>query len=177
MLVKKIKREEFDILDDGSLGSACFQPLLQAYKDIRTRRDDEIRFYSALTKGQRSLFFIFRAYHEHVSKSPADLYWWSAYFMAQAGRWPSLKRGLSYFEDHEAVSFVEDIEKVLIESGHPASVENFNLSAQDLQNDPDMLSSFNSFYARYQQISPATIQRIGQYIRSNSSEFILYENQ
>ncbi|MBB3068965.1 hypothetical protein FHS14_001952 [Paenibacillus baekrokdamisoli] len=166
-----MKRVEVDLLDDMSLQSACFGPLIQAYKEIRTRGDDEIKFYNELTNGQQALF-MFRAFYEHARKSAEDLYWWSAYFMAQTGRWPSLKRGLSYFEDVVAVTLIEDIERFLKERNHPRSLENFDVTIQDLENDSELLSSFEIFYARYQAVTPITIKRIGQYIREHADEFL-----
>ncbi|MFC7442752.1 hypothetical protein [Laceyella putida] len=169
MLVK-INRSKFDELDDFSLGSACFDPMIQTYKETRMFGGDVIQFYHDLTVGQQALF-MFRIYYDHVHKSLEDLYWWSAYFMAQ-GRWAALKKGLIHLEDQDALKLFEDIDAFLSKRNHPRGLENFDVSSRDLESDPELFSTFKTFYERYQENTPKTIERIGIYIRSHSSEFI-----
>ena len=169
MLVK-INRNKFDELDDFALTSACFDPLIQTYKEIRNFNGDVIQFYNDLTVGQKALF-MFRTYYDHVNKSREHLYWWSAYFMVQ-GRWPTLKEGLIYLEDQAAPTLLEDIDEFLTKRNHPKVLGNFDFSYSNFESDPELFLAFKTYYERYQENTPKTIERIGAYIRSHSSEFV-----
>ncbi|WCK56225.1 hypothetical protein PP175_10070 [Aneurinibacillus sp. Ricciae_BoGa-3] len=171
MLVK-MKWDAFNTLQDEALGLACFEPINQAYKEIQTRGDDfSTGLYQRLSDGQKALF-IFRAYYTHVRKSAADLYWWSAYFMAQPGRWPALKNGLRLFGDRATRYLLEDLEASLRERNHPRNLENFDVSTQDLRYDPELCSSVSSLYAQLHEAAPITIKIIADYIRNHPGDFV-----
>ncbi|MCZ8514560.1 hypothetical protein O9H85_19460 [Paenibacillus filicis] len=170
-----MKRQAFHALDDPSLLSACFEPLLREFKEIRIREGDESRFYRELTGGQQA--FSFQAYYNHVSKSADNLYWWSAYFLAHPGRWSALKIRLGVLKDTAAVSLLEEVEQQLIVRGHPRSLEPFDVSAGDLQKDKELAAMFGSLYDRLQEIAPFTIRRIAGYIQNRPAEFVQWADE
>jgi hypothetical protein len=76
----KIRRQEFDSLEDAALGRACFEPIIPKIRG----KDNVVKaqVYKQLTTGQQALF-MFNAYYNHASNSLAEFYWWTAYYPAQ----------------------------------------------------------------------------------------------
>lgn len=166
-----IMRHQFEELDDMALGSACFNPLIAGFKELRVQGGDEGTFYEGLSGGQQMLF-IFRVYYDHVSQSIEDLYWWSAYFYAQPVKWSSLKAGMLHLTDQEATVLLHDIERELSIRNYPESLERFNHTAKDLEYDSELFNTFSSLYIRLQQAAPITIARLARYIRQHPHEFV-----
>ncbi|UVI32912.1 hypothetical protein [Paenibacillus spongiae] len=160
-----------DELDDMALGTACFKPLIDAFKEVRIQGGDESKFYENLTAGQQTLF-IFRVYYDHVSKSPVDLYWWSAYFYAQPARWSSLKSRLHMLKDNEMITLLHEIERELAIRTYPRSLVDFKPAASDLEQDSDLSFLFSALYARLHSVTSLTIERLARYIRQHPHEFI-----
>ncbi|NEW04435.1 hypothetical protein GK047_00150 [Paenibacillus sp. SYP-B3998] len=174
MLVK-MRLEEFNALDDEALGAACVEPIIKAYKEIQTRGDNfSTGLFKELSRGQQALF-VFRAYYNHAIKSDADFYWWSAYFIAQPERWTGLKSGLRFFGNHTTIHILENMEWILEKRNHPMSLDNFNVSAADLNNDPELKSSVSPLYENLREAVLLTHELIGICIRNNPSDFIQIE--
>ncbi|WP_141333956.1 hypothetical protein [Paenibacillus sp. tmac-D7] len=174
MLVK-MRQEAFNALDDEALGTACVDPLIKAYKEIQTRGDDfSTGLFKELSRGQKALF-VFRAYYNHVMKSDANFYWWSAYFMAQPERWSGLKSGLRFFGDRNTLHVLESLEEILKKRNHPRSLENFDVSANDLHHDPELMSLVKPLFDNLHETVWITHKIIGTCIRSNPNDFVQFE--
>jgi hypothetical protein len=174
-LLIKMRRDTFNGLDDEALGTACVDPIIKAYKEIQTRGDDfSTGLYKDLSRGQQALF-VFRAYYNHVMKSDANFYWWSAYFMAHPGRWTGLKSGLRFFCDSTTIHVLESMEEILIKRDHPRSLENLDVSADDLNHDPVLMSSVSPLYDNLREAVLITHRTIGSYIRNNPNDFVQFE--
>lgn len=174
MLVQ-LRRDAFNALDDEALGAACVEPIIKAYKDIQTRGEDfSTGLYKELSRGQQALF-VFRAYYNHAIKSEADFYWWSAYFMAQPGRWAGLKHALLFFDDRTTIHVLESTEEILRNRNHPRGLENFDVSASDLNDDPELRSSVKPLYDRFKEAVSTTHGSIGAYIRNHPHDFVQIE--
>ncbi|MBD8497511.1 hypothetical protein [Paenibacillus arenosi] len=158
-------------LDDRQLVDTCFNPLIQAFKQVRIHNGDEAAFYDELTRGQQALF-IFRVYYDHAMVSQEELYWWSAYFYAQPRKWSALKRGIEYLHAEDAFQLVTDIEHLLATREFPRQIDNFTITMKDLESDPPLLTAFEHYYTKFQQLSDAAIQHAAQYIRGNLDEFV-----
>lgn len=89
ILLVNMNRHMLERLDDWALVSACHEPLILAYKAASAQGEDGRQLFSEMTPAQQALF-IFKVYHDHVCQSVEELYWWSAYFMAESGRWAAL---------------------------------------------------------------------------------------
>lgn len=174
MLMVQMKSHEFNSLDEVSLGTAYFQPLIQAFKEVRMRGEDEGIFYAGLTEGQQKLF-IFRVFYNHVYHSPEELFWWSAYFLAQSPKWRALKNSLEVHGDEGAVRLLEDIESLLTAKGYSQSLDKFEVSRSDIAEDSELLDLFNEFYDRFQSQSVIIHQRIAQFIRTHPEQFVHVE--
>lgn len=168
-----LTQDEFNSLDNDELGTACFEPILHAYKISQTQGEDfSTGLYTRLTSGQRALFG-FWSYYTHVMESEAEFYWWSAYFIADGHKWAGLKEGLSYFGDQSTLYLLEEFEGILIERDHPRELGHFNITRDDLYQDEEFLSMVCSLYAIFHESLFMTLDIIGNYIRNNPQEFIL----
>lgn len=174
MSMVHLNRHVFNSLDEMSLGTTCFEPLIQAFKEVRMRGGDERTFYAGLSEGQQQLF-IFRVYYDHVHHSPEELFWWSAYFLAQPLRWLALKSSFRVHGDDEAAGLLEEIESFLTASGYSQSLEIFDVSRSDMAENLELLNSFNDYYDRLQKHTEVIHQRLAQYIRSHPDEFVHLE--
>ncbi|RUT33504.1 hypothetical protein EJP77_07605 [Paenibacillus zeisoli] len=162
------------MLGDEELGQACFDPLIQRYKEEQTLGNDLTILFNQLTRGQQALF-VFQTHYVHASESLTEFYWWSAYFLATGMRWTGLKSSLGYFGEDELLDILESTEKVLVETGHPRSLEQFDLSRDHLHQHPKLLASIEVLEERYQEVVPGVRKRIAAYIRSHPEEFIQLE--
>lgn len=171
-----MKRNEFETMDDLRLCSACFAPLIGAFKDIRVSGGDERAFYDSLTDGQQALF-MFRIYYDHVIQSPEDLYWRSAYYHAQPAIWSSLKSTLPLIGELGVLQLVEEIEGFLVGRNYARSLDSFDATIQDLEHDPELLSSFNAYYGQLQLVTSSSFTSLAGYIRTRANDFIQLTNE
>ncbi|MFE3577439.1 hypothetical protein [Lysinibacillus sp. NPDC059133] len=176
-MIIKVKEENLDF-NCSSLSQRCFEPLIQIYK-VRMSEESDIgvkeRFYEELTEGQRALF-MFHVYYNHISKSLIEYYWWSAYFMAQPKNWAAIKACFKYFHDEPFLLLLDKIEQELKQHHHPTTLENFSITRDELNQNKELLASFESLYAMFENIYPATIEKINNFIEKNLQEFIQIES-
>lgn len=137
------------------------------------RGEEESRFYDGLTTGQQ-LLFMYRVYYDHVHHSPEELYWWSAYFLAQPPKWMALKRSFRNFGGDDATLLLESIESFLKDKGYPSSLEGFNVSRMDMEENPELSNSFSAFYVRFLQCNEVIQQKTAQYIHTHPEEFVQF---
>lgn len=166
-----MNRNEFNLLRKDSLGGVCFTPLIQAFKEARMRGEEERCFYNGLTHGQQ-LLFIYRVYYDHVHHSSEELYWWSAYFLAQPPKWMALKRSFRDFGGDDAALLLESIESYLKDSGYPSSLDGFHVSRMDMEENSELMNSFSAFYVRLSQCDEVIQQKTAQYIHTHPEEFV-----
>ncbi|MCR8842857.1 hypothetical protein NQ117_04120 [Paenibacillus sp. SC116] len=157
--------------DDNQLVEACFQPLIQAFKQVRITNGDEAAFYEELTLGQQTLF-MFRVYYDHAIVSREDLYWWSAYFYAQPRKWSALKQGIEYFDAKEILRIFTNIESLLATKAYPRHLDDFIYTMKDLELDSSLMTAFDAYYIDFQHYAVLAIQHAAQYIRSNQNDFV-----
>lgn len=177
VLIIKVREEDFDI-NCPSLSQECFDPLIKVYK-VRMSEESNIgvkeRFYEELSEGQRALF-MFYVYHNHISKSLIEFYWWNAYFMAQPKSWAALKACFKYFNDKSFLVLLEKIEQQLKRHNHPTALEYFTITRDELNQNKELHASFESLYVIFENINPATLAKINTTIKKNLQEFIQIEN-
>ncbi|WP_236343293.1 hypothetical protein [Paenibacillus plantiphilus] len=171
-----MKRNEFETMEDQTLCSACFAPLISAFKNLRVSGGDERAFYGSLTDGQQALF-MFRIYYDHAIQSPEELYWRSAYYHAQPAIWSSLKNTLPLIGELGILQLVEEIEGFLVGRDYARSLDCFDATVQDLEHDPELLSSFNAFYGRLQLVTSSSFTSLAGYIRTHANDFMQLTNE
>lgn len=167
----KMFRKDFELLDDMSLLTACFDPLLDAFKQGRLRGEEDAAFYADLNEGQR-LLFIFRVYYDHVIHSTEELYWWSAYFMAQPLKWSAVKSSFRTLGGAEAEELLNAVEKELDQRDYVLRLESFHVLRSDLEKDQGLKQSFASIYDRLQPVTSKVIHGAAEYIRRHPEQFI-----
>lgn len=167
----KMNRQTFHLLEDSELIQACFDPLIQRYKEEQQLGNDFIPLFNQLSQGQQAMF-VFQTYYVHAVESLTEYYWWSAYYLATVKRWIGLKSGLRYFGENELLRVLEETEKVLIETNHPLKLEEFELSRDHLHQHPKLLASIEMLEEKFQELVPGTLKRIAAYIRSHPEQFI-----
>jgi hypothetical protein len=171
-LVARLERSEWELLGDDALGYACFEPIIQAYKEIQSRGEDFTALvYRRLSKGQQALF-PFQTYYQHAIESPGDLYWWTAYYRAQPERWEALRQGLAYVQDSAVLPLLARIEEVLLLNHAATSLESFSASTTDLERDAALHEEFGSLYQAFQEAAPGALRCFASYIRSHPEQFL-----
>ncbi|XEC94525.1 hypothetical protein AB6A23_24975 [Paenibacillus tarimensis] len=167
-----MQREVFEEMEDEVLLYACFKPLIQTYKEINSEGRDLANFYSKMTSGQQALF-IFRTYYSHVIESVQELYWWSAFFLAQKPRWAALNEKMREIEDLEFVAFLQDVEAILRTRNHPVLLTDFAcVSRDDLDLDTGLRDFFQSAYERLTHITIRTNELLAALIRNSPDSFV-----
>lgn len=173
MIIAYMEKKELESMDDRALGAACFAPLIRAYKEEESSGGDFVgTVYPQLSRGQQALF-AFWTYYSHARESKADLYWWSAYFMAIPLRWKAVQAGLRLFGDNSTLEIAKAMDAALSERGHPRSLASFDVSFEDLEHDPPLAAIVSEYYDQLLSALPATLGRIAAYIKSHQEEFIL----
>ncbi|MGG3837737.1 hypothetical protein ABEV00_11955 [Paenibacillus thiaminolyticus] len=169
MLVN-MNRHMLERLDDWALVFACYEPMILAYKAASAQGEDGRQLFSEMTPAQQALF-IFKVYHDHVRQSVEELYWWSAYFMAESGRWAALIASLRQADDRHLLPLLRDIETILAERQHPRPLEHFDVSRQDLKEDAELRSLFGGLHDRYEAAASCTVARIAGHIRLHPEQY------
>ncbi|MGO4547885.1 hypothetical protein AB4Z29_24120 [Paenibacillus sp. 2TAB23] len=173
-MLATMQREVFDKMDDQSLLTACFTPLIHTYKEVSSKNEDIADFYNRLTSGQQTLF-IFKTYYSHVIESVQELYWWSAYFLAHEARWTALNEKIRELGALEFVSFLEDVEATLRTRNHPIPPARLPyVSRDDLETDTELRIFFESAYVRLALVSDRTIERLSASIRHSPDSFVIW---
>ncbi|MFB6365638.1 hypothetical protein ACFCP7_16500 [Paenibacillus elgii] len=167
-----IEREAFEKMGDEALLSACFKPLIQTYKELSSKGSNIASFYNKMTSGQQTLL-IFRTYYSHVIESVQELYWWSAFFLAQEPRWAALQEKMREIKDTEFVAFLQDVEAMLRTRNHPVLLTDFScVSRDDLNLDSELRDFFELAYERLRQISVITNSLLAELIRKSPESFV-----
>ncbi|MBS4211203.1 MULTISPECIES: hypothetical protein [Neobacillus] len=164
-----MKRHFFDSLEDEALGGACFEPYIPLIRGRDTKVKEEL--YQKLTTGQKALF-MFYAYFNHAKNSIEEFYWWGAYYYAQPRAWKAIKNGLEYFGANEMMCLFVKLEQLFEAGNFSRSIEDFNVSYNDIEKDPELMESIALLNIDFTEISPKTLKDIGEKIRSNPSEYI-----
>lgn len=173
-MLARIEREVFDRMDDESIIFVCFKPLILSYKEISSVNGDLGEFYRKMTSGQQALF-VFSTYHNHVIQSEEELYWWSAFFMAQGARWEVLKEKMLELGDLEFVAFLQDVEVMLRSRNHPIMSADFAcVSRGDLDLDSELRDYFRSAYKQLAQVTIRTIAILAASIRRSPDSFVTF---
>jgi hypothetical protein len=165
--------QTFDSTADIDLGNACFAPVIPLIRGKSMVVKEQV--YRELSAGQKALF-MFYAYYNHACHSVQEFFWWSAYDYAQPKAWDTLKNALRYFGGASMLEVLEEMENVLERNGFPRSLEGFSLSPEELDRRPELLPVVQALYARFAEVSAATLIRIGETIRSRPGEFIRFGN-
>ncbi len=165
-----MNREQFGNLDDAELGWACIEPAIQL---VRSGQMSKSQVYAGLTSGQRALF-MFRAYYNHAIQSLPEFYWWSSYFLAWQNAWKEIKAGLHYFEDDAMIQLFIETETALLSRNPPQRLEEFQIPHDDLDYDEDLRAMVIPLYNKFRELSPSTLNRMGEYVRHNPLEFVQF---
>jgi len=174
-----MKKQAIDLLTCNDLSKKCFEPLIECYKREVSAQTDfsqfKEKFYKQLTEGQRALF-MFYVYYNHVSKSLAEFYWWSAYFIAQPKTWSAIKKSIKYFKDDPLLLLLEKMELELQQYHPPDTLETFTVTREQLEQSKELQTAMNSLYIIFENIAPLSIRKINDCIKKNLQEFVEIEN-
>ncbi|WP_018757496.1 hypothetical protein [Paenibacillus terrigena] len=174
-----VERQAFDSSTDESLVWVCFKPIIATYKELMQKNEEmggdgvlaKVQFYKQLTPGQQALF-MYCSYHHHAIQSQAEFYWWSAYFFAQPMFWSSLKKAVQYFGEITMLRLLEEVEKVFTSRHDTRDIDQIHHIYHDLDEDKQMFAAISPLDQMFRQFGPATLQRIGAYIRCYPAEFV-----
>jgi hypothetical protein len=171
-----MRQEAFDSPDDAALAWACIEPTIQ---QIRGKSPTvKARAYEQLTPGQRSLlmFWILRG---HTQNGVAQFYDEVGHLLPQLDVWSALKAALSYFGDETMLRVVEEMERVhwawptrsgSERTGWPSPGRPSGTGGSG--SDPELLETLDRLSAGLLEALPATVRRIGVYIREHPGEFV-----
>ncbi len=80
-----------------------------------------------------------------------------------------------YFHDDPFLLLLEKIEQELKRHNHPSTLENFSITRNELDQNKELHASFEWLYAIFENIYPATIEKINTFIEKNLQDFIQIE--
>ncbi|MBS4196310.1 hypothetical protein [Lederbergia citri] len=169
----KMTKKMFSSIDNIELGKACFAPIIPMIrgKSIEIKK----QIYNQLSPEQKDLF-MFSVYYNHAEKSLYEFYWWSAYYYAQPDAWIELKRALIHFKAKSMLCILNELEDFFREKNYSRNLENINLSQKDIDNQVDLQNFIQSMFTKFKEISPITLNKIGDCIRENPYQFVYLED-
>ncbi|WP_409299939.1 hypothetical protein [Peribacillus sp. SCS-155] len=173
-MLKSMSQEDFELLEDSALAENCFEPIIPMIRGKKGAMKKEV--YDHLTTGQKALF-MFSAFYNHARNSFAEFYWWSAYFVAQPETWSELKWGLRHLGTDKLLHLIEEIEVCLLKMDFPRSLENFQVTYNDLDYDSSLYDLLKPLHDTFHELGPETLQIIGNFIRMHKKEFITFDSE
>jgi len=173
MTLVAMRKQEFDTLDDESLGWACMEPtLLQIHgKDISVKTQAIAR----LTEGQKA-FCMFRVLYDHAKGSVSEYYQWISYLLDRPDYWSGVTGGLRFFDDMAMLGLLEETTEVLAARNRRLGVQWGDATFKDLERDRELLNAASLLFERFLDIAPNSLKRISTYIRSNPRQFVTIED-
>jgi len=173
MTLVKVKKHDFETLNDERLGWVCMEPtFLQIRgKDISVKT----KVVAGLTKGQQALC-MFRVFYDHAKNSVSEYYAWVSYLLGSSGYWSGVMGGLRYFGDAPMSRLLEETKEILEARKQRLGVEFDEASFKDLEQDDELLNTFNLLFDRFLHIAPNSLKQISTYIRSNPQLYVSIES-
>ncbi len=166
-----LTRKEFEHLDHDTLAWSCIAHIAQALRGKDPETKNEV--YRWLSPGQQAAF-LFYAFHNHIH-SPAEIYGFTVYFIADLQSWPALKGHVAGLEDPRMTEIYSRLE-LLAESSNrlpDGSWKDADLS--DLERNGELASTAAELYEKYTAAAPHTIALINAYVQCNPEEFVRWE--
>jgi len=173
-----MKQAELVALPAEALCQACFEPLIQAYKQRMADSGhtlDKGQFYQEMTDGQQALFAWY-IYYSHAKNGLPEFYWWSAYFYAQPEIWSQIQAGLFYFSQTNMAHLLNNVDAVLEQHEHPRHLDHFTITRETLYTEPQLTEAIRTLHEQFDQQTPDTIKQIGDYIQQHKTAFIEIES-
>lgn len=163
-----MERSVFESLDSPALGQACVAPFIAQIRGQDVAIKSQV--YAQLGPGQRALL-MFWVFFGHARPGVRHFYAAIAYLLPHVDLWTAIKTGLGFFQDHAMLELVREIEAHyhVLAACRPTESHWYTVDSEVA---PDLLAVENELDAKLQMIAPATMERIGRYIRSNPSQFV-----
>lgn len=166
-------KDIYQSIENDVLGWKCIEPIIERFKGKDPIAKSEV--YASLTLSQRALFMFF-VFDNH-SESVEEFYWFSSYFARSIQSWKILKRGVQIFQDEQMLAIYEQVEtmvKLLTKQPNKAWRDAL---LSNLEENSDLHTSLINIYGLYKQQIPYTLNRIHEYIRTHTGEFIELTNK
>ncbi|HBU12309.1 MAG TPA: hypothetical protein DEB31_06140 [Clostridiales bacterium] len=154
----KMKKTVFDSHTAGSLGHACFAPMVAAYQaGVRGRagmnpQQARISFFHTLSPGQKALF-IFFTYYDHAIRSEQEFLAVTQNYLRDQ-LFEAVQKGVWYFGDDAMHALLLKIGQALAKGGQ---------------------GEIPALYRQFRETAPGTLTVIGIRIKENPSAFICLE--
>lgn len=167
MLVK-MKRENFESLDDGSLIRSCMEPVFQSVRG----KSPEIKaqMYSSLNEHQQALF-MYLVFVDHSRGSAAEFYCWTFFLLAEPKTWSEIGKALRHFRVDSLLQFLEETE-CTVQSVNGKADRQGEARPGDLEDDPELRHAVEQLYERFRKLLPDAEQRISSLIRNRADLFV-----
>lgn len=166
--LKTVELEKRDV-DSEQLAWLCVKPILEGVRGKAASVKAEA--YNQLNEGQQALY-IFFAFHNHTN-TIAEFYWFSSYFISDLKGWPTLAKGLRFFEEEQLLSTCNDIEQLIAEYNKLADGTWRQALASDIEQNQDLLVKVTALYEKYNPLAKQSVQRMNYYIRKHSDQFFV----
>lgn len=168
----KMKRQVFDSLDHVTLVEVCIEPVLQRIRGKNPTVKKQVCM--ELTAGQGALL-MFRVIHDHAIHSVEEFYLWFSDLLAHSDYWPEIKSGMRHLRADNMLRFLAETEDFFEARNRQEDASWRDVRPRDLEEDAELLTAVGRLHAMLQEIAPATLKRIGDYIRYNPGEFVRIE--
>lgn len=156
-------------LENAKLSWLCIEDTLTSLrgKDQAAKLDA----YKELNEGQKGLY-MFYAFHNHT-KTLAEFYWFSSYFITELKGWAALKDGVSFYRQEKYIAICDEMEKLVQAKNRLEDGTWRQALASDLDEDEQLLSETSAIYERYIPIANEAIASMNAYIREHSEDFLV----
>ena len=168
MLVK-IRRNDFEVLNDVSLIWACIEPTIQLIRGKNFIVKSEV--YAHLTTGQQALL-MFQVLYGHTTKGIEEFYSHLSYLLSNKGVWSQLKNGMQYFGDYEMLHILEKMDGIFQSLKTEKFIEAVEQHNVLIAKNPELSASMIILNQSLSDVFPSSIKRVATYIRKNPDEFV-----
>jgi hypothetical protein len=148
----------------------CVEPIIRQIRG----KDFEVKshIYKQLNTAQQALL-MFQVLYGHSHNGIAQFYASVDYLLEKSVFWPELKAGLQYFRDDAMLQIIEKMEVIY----HSGVIKQHQVAECSgiFPKKIDASASLDEINKLYNEIMPATLKRISDYIRNNPANFVQIE--
>lgn len=171
-MLTTLKRQMFESLNDISLIWACIEPTIQQIRGKNFTVKSEV--YSHLTAGQQALL-MFQVLYGHTTRGVREFYSHLSYLLSNKGTWSQLKKGMQFFEAHDMLQLLENMDIVyqgLRTEGFNEAADQHNTLIDSIDKNTELSTIMDRLDKSLSDILPLTIKLVAVYIRNNLDEFV-----
>lgn len=157
--------------DDLATIRTCFNPLIQAYKQVSANPQQIFALYSEFNNGQQALFAVW-TYLAHAIHGTDEFHWRTLYTQHMAGRYGAMQQACVYMRLPVLGALLHELAEATRPVLRNESAIAMNEAKALLAGDPAYSATITALERRLLGAMPETYDRIAAFIRSEPDDFV-----